>query len=335
MFAQESEEFILLRGKRCLITGGAGFIGSHLAKQLLQNHAEVTVVDSLEPNFGGNLANIRDIESDINFHVVDIRDSERFLPLVRGNDYIFNLAGQTSHVDSMSDPRTDLEINSAAQLDFLEAIRKFDEKPKIIFASTRQVYGRPRFLPVDESHPLSPVDVNGINKIAGESFHLLYQDVYGIPVSVLRLTNTYGPCMRIKDARQTFLGTWLMSIVSEEPFKVFGDGSQKRDFNFVDDVVRALILAALREASVGKIMNLGSGEVVSLLELAETLSKLRGSASYKLVEFPENRKSIDIGDYYGDWSHAKETLSWEPRIPLEEGLDRTLGFYEQNWRSYI
>lgn len=320
---------VAFEGKRCLVTGGAGFIGSHLAKRLVAIGAEVEVVDNLNPLYGGNLANLSPIINAIELHEIDVRDGKAVRNLLGPIDFVFNLAGQTSHLDSMVDPWTDLDINARAQLDLLESIREVNPAIRVVFASTRQIYGRPDYLPVDEKHPLRPVDVNGINKIAGESYHLLYYHVYGIDVSVLRLTNTYGPGMRVKDARQTFLGTWIKSAVDGETFNVFGDGNQKRDFNYVDDVVDAFLAAASRDAAVGKAINLGSSEVVSLTELAKMLVSLAKSSSFDLVPFPEARKAIDIGDYYSDWALAKEVLDWSPRTMLAEGLESTLTYFEE------
>ena len=323
-----------LAGKRVLITGGLGFIGSSLAHVLVCTGADVLLVDSLIPEYGGNLANIAGIEDRVKVNVSDVRDIHSLPYLVRDRDVIFNLAGQTSHVDSMSDPYSDLEINCRAQLSILEACRAHNPGARVVFASTRQIYGRPEYLPVDEKHPLRPVDVNGINKTAGEWYHLLYGDVYGIPVCVLRLTNTYGPRMRVRDARQTFLGYWLRQIVLGEELLVFGDGRQRRDFNYVDDAVAAFLLAATRDEAVGKIYNLGDSHVLSLVELAELLVELNPTASFRLVPFPDDRKAIDIGDYYGDFTKAHTELGWEPEVKLDEGLRRSLDFYREQGGSY-
>lgn len=316
-------------GLECLVTGGAGFIGSHLTRRLLRSGARVRVIDSLIPEYGGNMANLSDVIGEISFHRLDVRDKLSVQRILEPVDVIFNLAGQTSHVDSMSDPWTDLDINVRAQLELLDSVREVNRKIRIVFASTRQIYGRPDYLPVDEKHPIRPVDVNGINKTAGENYHTLYGKLYDIDVSILRLTNTYGPGMRVKDARQTFLGTWIKSAVEGEVFKVFGDGSQKRDFNYVDDVVDAFLFAASNDAAIGKAMNLGSNEVVQLIDVARVITKLAPSSRYELVPFPPERLAIDIGDYFSDWKLAQEVLQWEPQVALEEGLARTLDFFHQ------
>ena len=322
------------RGKRVLVTGGLGFIGSNLARELVAAGSAVVLVDSLIPEYGGNRANIEGIEDDVTVNISDVRDAHSLRELVRDHDVVFNLAGQTSHVDSMSEPITDLEINCRAQLFILEACRRHNPDATVVYAGTRQVYGRPRYLPVDERHPAAPVDVNGVNKLAGELYHLVYAQAHGVRCSVLRLTNTYGPGMRVKDARQTFLGTWLRSIVTGDELEIFGDGTQRRDFTYVDDAVRAFLLAAARDEAAGEIFNLGDERVVTLLELAELLVELNGGGSFRLVPFPEDRVAIDIGDYYGDFRKIRDTLGWAPSVPLEEGLARSLAFYARNGERY-
>jgi dTDP-glucose 4,6-dehydratase/UDP-glucose 4-epimerase len=322
-------------GSRVLITGGLGFIGSNLARRLVQDGAEVTLVDSLVPQYGGNLRNVADIRERVIVNIADVRDRYAMAYLVQGKDYLFNLAGQTSHQDSMEDPFTDLEINATSQLAILEACRKHNPRVQLVFASTRQLYGRPEYLPVDERHPIRPVDVNGINKLAGESYHLLYSHVYGLKASALRLTNTYGPAMRVKDARQTFLGIWIRNLLEGKPIKVFGDGRQLRDFNFVEDAVEAFMLAACREDAIGKVYNLGGSERVGLRDLAALMVELHGSGGYELVPFPPERKAIDIGDYYGDYRAATDALGWTPRVELRQGLARSLQYYDRELAHYL
>lgn len=324
----------VFQDKKILITGGLGFIGSSLARRLVAYGAHVTLVDSLIPEYGGNLYNIRDLGGRVRVNISDVRDAHSMKYLVQGQDFLFNLAGQTSHLDSMHDPFTDLEINSRAQLSILEAFRHHNPDVKIVFASTRQIYGKPDYLPVDEKHPLRPVDVNGVNKIAGEEYHILYNNVYGIRASALRLTNTYGPGMRIKDARQTFVGIWIRRLLENQPFEVWG-GEQLRDFNYVDDVVDAFLLAAAAEQANGKVFNLGAAEIVSLRQLAELLVELDGNGRFETHEFPAERKKIDIGDYYSDFSLINRHLAWQPRISLRDGLQRTLDYYRRHSPAYL
>ncbi|MSU71321.1 MAG: NAD-dependent epimerase/dehydratase family protein [Opitutus sp.] len=321
-------------GKRVLITGGLGFIGSTLARQLVALGARVTIVDCLAPEYGGNRRNLAGIARDVNVHIADVRDWPKLPRLVRGQDFLFNLAGQTSHMDSMADPQTDLDINCRAQLAILEACRQHNREIRVVFASTRQIYGRPDYLPVDEKHPLRPVDVNGINKIAGESFHLLYSRVHGIRSTALRLTNTIGPRMRIKDARQTFVGVWVRRLVEGEPFEVWG-GEQLRDFTFVDDVAEAFLLAAASPKAEGLAFNLGGPPPVSLQQLAETLIEINGSGVFTVREFPADRKKIDIGDYYADDRLIGRKLGWKPRTDLRTALSRTVAYYRKELRYYV
>jgi dTDP-glucose 4,6-dehydratase/UDP-glucose 4-epimerase len=322
-------------GKNVLITGGLGFIGSTLARSLLDQGAHVTVVDSLIPQYGGNPFNLQDVADRVRINVCDVRDPFAFEYLIKGQDYLFNLAGQTSHMDSMHDPRTDLDINASAQLSILEACRKVNTDVKIVFASTRQLYGRPDYLPVDEKHPVRPVDVNGINKLAGEWYHILYNNVYGIRACALRLTNTYGPRMRVKDARQTFLGIWVRRLLEGQTIQVFGDGLQLRDFNYVDDCVSALLLAGANESANGRVYNLGSREVINLRDLATRITALGFGGSFELVPFPAERKAIDIGDYYSDFALIEQELGWQPQHSLDRGLDATLEYYAAHLTHYL
>jgi UDP-glucose 4-epimerase len=328
------KSFSQFAGARVVVTGGLGFVGSALAARLVALGSEVLLIDSLNPSYGGNRFNIAPIASRVRVEIADIRDTARVKPLLPGCDFLFNLAGQTSHLDSMHDPVTDLEINCLAQLTLLEACRAVCPDTVVVFASTRQIYGRPDYLPVDEKHPLHPVDVNGVNKMAGEAYHILYHDVYGMKATALRLTNTYGPRMRIKDARQTFVGVWLKQVLEGQVFEVWG-GAQKRDFTYVDDAVDAFLLAALTPATKGKIFNLGGERPVSLDELAELLVAANGGGRFARHEFPAERKRIDIGDYYADDSLFRAVTGWQRAVPLEEGLKRSLAYFREHRMHYV
>jgi len=321
-------------GKKVLITGGLGFIGSNLARRLIGLGAEITLVDSLIPEYGGNMFNISGLKDKLKVNISDVRDEHSMQALVNGQDYLFNLAGQTSHMDSMQDPYTDLEINCRSQLSILEICRKFNPEIKIVFASTRQIYGKPDYLPVDEKHLLRPTDVNGINKMAGEWYHILFNNVYGIRTCALRLTNTIGPHMRVKDARQTFLGIWIKHLIEGKPFEVWG-GEQLRDFTYVDDVIDAFLITAATDEANGQIFNLGGNRVISLKDLADLLIEVNGGGEYSVRVFPEDRKRIDIGDFYADFKRIKDMLGWEPKITLRDGLSRTISFYRQHLAHYV
>jgi UDP-glucose 4-epimerase len=319
--------------KRALITGGLGFIGSNLARALVRLGAEVTIVDSLIPEYGGNLRNLAGIDRDVCVNISDVRDRHSLPVFVRGQHFLFNLAGQTSHMDSMTDPETDLEINARSQLSILEACRNHNPGIRIVFASTRQIYGKPDYLPVDENHPLRPVDVNGINKLAGESYHLLYDHVHGIRSTVLRLTNTIGPRMRVRDARQTFLGIWIKNLLEKKPIEVWG-GAQLRDFTYVDDAVEAFLLAAARPEAAGEVFNVGGGPPVSLGALAELLVSANGGGKFVVKNFPADRKKIDIGGFYADDRKLRSALGWCPRSSLRVALEKTLAFYRKELPHY-
>ncbi len=322
------------QGKRVLITGGLGFIGSNLARTLVGLGAKVTILDSLIPQYGGNRRNLHGLGRSVKVHIADVRDRAGLPRFLRGQHFLFNLAGQTSHMDSMTDPETDLEINCRAQLTLLEACRRHNPKLRVVFASTRQIYGRPDYLPVDEQHPLRPVDVNGINKLAGEEYHLLYSEVHGIKSTVLRLTNTIGPGMRVKDARQTFVGIWVRQILEGQPVEVWG-GDQLRDFTYVDDAVEAFLLAATHPKAVGGVFNLGGVGRVSLRELADTLVSVAGQGSYAVRKFPADRKKIDIGDYYSDCRLIGKSLGWKPRTTVRQALAQIVAYYRSELPHYI
>ncbi len=324
----------IFNGKRVLVTGGLGFIGSNLAHRLVALGARVTLVDSLVPDYGGNPFNIRGLEDQLHINIADVRDEHSMSYLVKGQDFIFNLAGQVSHIDSMEDPYTDLEINVRSQLSLMEACRKNNRDAKIVYTSTRQIYGKPESLPVDENHPIQPTDVNGINKLCGELYHILYNNVYGIRAVSLRLTNTYGPRQLLKHSRQGFIGWFIRLIVEGKEIQLFGDGSQIRDFNYVNDVIEAMLLAAVADEVNGEIFNLGGDEPTSLKDFIDLLIELNGGGSYRLMPFPPEKKSIDIGDFYGDYTKIRERLGWQPKVKLREGLQKTLAYYRENFEWY-
>jgi UDP-glucose 4-epimerase len=318
-----------------MITGGLGFIGSNLAHALVECGAKVLVVDSLIPEYGGNLFNISDIEGRLKVNIADIRQQTTMNYLVQGHDVIFNLAGQVSHIDSMQDPYTDLEINCRAQLSLLEACRHNNPSAKVVYAGTRQIYGRAERLPVDESQLVRPTDVNGINKAAGEYYHLVYNDVFGVRTCSLRLSNIYGPRQLLKHNRQGFIGWFIRLAVEDREIEIYGDGSQVRDFVFVDDAVDAFLRAGVNDASNGHVFNVGGREAVTLRTLTELLIEVAGSGRYRLVPWPPEKEAIDIGDFRTDSSLIERTLGWRPVVALREGLARTIEFYRQHLTQYV
>jgi UDP-glucose 4-epimerase len=322
------------RGRPVLVTGGLGFIGSNLCRTLADLGARVLAVDSLLPDYGGNLYNLAGYEDKVRINIADVR-GHGMEHLVRDQEILFNLAGQVSHIDSMSDPFTDLEINCRSQLWILEAVRKRNPGLKIVYAGTRQVYGKPMKLPVDETHLLNPTDVNGINKISGEFYHLVYHSVYGIRSCSLRLTNTFGPRQLIRHNRQGFIGWFIRQAVRGEEIQIFGDGQQRRDFDYVDDVVDAFLRAGAMAEADGQVFNLGGEMPVSLLDLVKMLVEIAGGGGYRLVPFPPDRKKIDIGDFYGDATKIQNTLGWRPRVSLRDGLARTVEYYREHAEHYL
>jgi len=321
-------------GRNVMITGGLGFIGSNLAHKLVELGANVLLVDSLIPDYGGNLFNIAGIRDKVKVNIADVRDENAMNYLVRDQNYIFNLAGQVSHIDSMNDPYTDLEINCRSQLSILEACRKSNPTVKIVFAGTRQQYGKPQYLPVDEKHLMCPTDVNGINKMAGEWYHIVYNNVYGIRATSLRLTNTYGPRQLMKHNRQGFIGWFIRQAIDGKEIQIYGDGQQVRDLTYVDDVVDAFLRAAANDKTNGEVFNLGGLEPINLLELTQMLLEITGTGSYRLVPFPEEKKKIDIGDVYCDYTKVKKVLGWEPQVSLREGLKKTVRYCREYQQHY-
>lgn len=323
------------QNKNILITGGIGFIGSNLAIKLIEIGANVTLVDSMIPEYGGNLFNIEPIKNQVRVNFSDMRDSHSMEYLVKDHNYLFNLAGQVSHIDSMTDPLTDLDINTRAQVFILEACRRYNPSMPIVFASTRQIYGKPQYLPVDESHPIYPTDVNGINNLAGEWYHILYHNVYDMNTVSLRLTNTYGPRQLIKHNRQGFIAVFIRQILQSEKIRIFGDGLQIRDMNYVDDVVDALLRAGTNPACYGQIFNLGGNEPINLLNLTKLLIEINGGGEFEVVPFPVEKKRIDIGDYYGDYRKFTDITGWQPKTLLREGFTKMINYYKQNLDKYI
>ncbi len=323
------------RGRKVMITGGLGFIGSNLARQLVDLGADVLLVDSMIPDYGGNFFNIQGIEERVRVNVADVRQESTMNYLVRNRAVIFNLAGQVSHLDSMRDPYTDLEINCRSQLSILEACRRHNPEVRIVFAGTRQVYGRPDFLPVTESHLVRPTDVNGINKAAGENYHLLYSHVFGIQACSLRLTNVYGPRQLVKHNRQGFIGWFIRTAVEGGEIQVYGDGSQLRDFVFVDDAADAFLRAGASEACNGQAYNVGGDAPVSHRDLVTMLLEVAGTGRATFVDWPAEKKAIDIGSFYADSSRFRAAVGWAPAVPLGDGLARTVAFYRDHLSKYL
>jgi UDP-glucose 4-epimerase len=323
------------RGRPVMITGGLGFIGSNLAHRLVALGADVLIVDSLIPDYGGNRFNLAGIGSQVTIDTTDVRDAEAMNRLVAGRDVIFNLAGQVSHIDSMRDPQTDLDINCRSQLTMLEACRRHNPSTKVVYAGTRQIYGKPDRLPVDEAHLVRPTDINGINKAAGEQYHLVYNNVFGVRACSLRLTNVYGPRQLIRHNRQGFIGWFIRQAVEGGEIQIYGDGSQLRDFVYVDDVVDAFLRAGATDVVNGQVFNVGSPDPISHRDLVTMLLAEAGRGSVTFIAWPEDKRRIDIGSFYSDSSRFRAATGWSPAVSLRDGLRRTLDYYRANLAPYL
>lgn len=321
------------KGKKILITGGLGFIGSTLAIKLVSYGAEVTIIDSLIPDYGGNLFNINPVKDKVRVNIADVRDAHSLKFLVQDKDIMFNLAGTLSHVDSMSDPFTDTEINCVSQLSILEACRFNNPKIKIIYAGTRNQYGKAVYLPVDERHPQNPTDINGINCMTGEYYHLLYNKVYGIKSTSLRLTNTYGPRHQMKHSRQGVLNWFIRELMDGKVIQLYGTGEQIRDINYVDDVVEAFMKVGLSDKVWGEVFNLG-GSAISLIEFVKTAIEVRGKGKLEIIPFPKDREKIEIGDYIADYFKIYRLLDWEPKVDIKTGISKTFIYYDKYKNKY-
>lgn len=322
------------RSQKILITGGLGFIGSNLAIRLVELGASVTVVDNLDPTGGGNRFNIDPIKDDVEVVDGDTCDSALMQRLVRGRSHIFNLAGHVSHIESMQDPFSDLRMNTIGPLTVLEACKNENRDARVVYAGTRQSYGRPDVVPVVEGLVLKPVDVNGVNKMAGEWYHMVYHGAYGIPTVSLRMVNTYGPRQLVKHSRQGFMGWFMRLAIDGEEIQLFGDGQQFRGFNYVDDVVEALLVAGTNKKVVGEYFNLGGMRPVTLEVLVQTLLRVAGTGSYRMVPFPDDKKAIDIGSAFSSFMKFHSVTGWEPRIGIEEGLRKTVDYYRRHKAQY-
>jgi UDP-glucose 4-epimerase len=323
------------RGRRVMVTGGLGFIGSNLARQLVELGADVLLVDSLIPDYGGNLFNIDGFADRLHVNIADIRQQSTMNYLVRDRAVIFNLAGQVSHIDSMREPYTDLEVNCRSQLTILEACRNYNPSVKVVFAGTRQVYGRPDSLPVTEAHLVRPTDVNGINKAAGENYHLVYNNVFGVRACSLRLTNVYGPRQLIKHNRQGFIGWFIRTAIEDQTIQIYGDGSQLRDLVFVDDAADAFLRAGALDECNGEVFNIGGIQPISLRDLATELVEVAGSGRVEFISWPSEKKAIDIGSFYADSSKFVRTTGWQAAVRLGDGLRRTVDFYRRHITHYL
>jgi nucleoside-diphosphate-sugar epimerase len=322
------------RGQKALITGGLGFIGSSLAIRLVQSGTSVTLLDSMHPTCGANFFNIEPIKDDVEVVQGDSCNLELVRKLVRGKRFVFNLAGHVSHIESMQEPFEDLQMNAVAPLTVLEACRHENREARLVYSGTRQAYGRPETVPLVETQVLKPVDVNGVSKMAGEWFHMVYARAHGMYCVSLRLINTYGPRQLVKHSRQGFVGWFIRQAIDGEEIQLFGDGQQIRSFNYIDDVVDALLIAGTNEKLNGDYFNLAGVRPVPLEEFVKLLLNASGSGSYRIVPFPSDKKAIDIGSVYSSAAKFNAATGWKARVSIEEGLLPTLEYYRRYREHY-
>jgi len=321
-------------GKNVMITGGLGFIGSNLAHELVKLKSKVLIIDSLSPLYGGNMFNVSEIKDKCEIVIEDVRNQSLMNRLVKRQDFIFNLTGQVSHIDSLEDPLQDLESNCRTHLVLLEACKNYNPKVKIVFAGTRGQYGKPVYLPVDEKHPMNPIEINGINKMAAEAYHLLYYRNYGLKTTSLRLTNAYGQRHQMKNSKQGFLNWFIRLAIDDKWIKIFGDGEQQRDFTHVEDVVKAFLISAVSKKADGQVFNLGSDKPVSIINVAKLMVELSRSGEIKKIDFPETNRKIEVGDYHANYTKIKKILGWKPNISLMDGVKMTIEYYKKNREHY-
>ncbi len=328
------EEMKVFKDKEVLVTGGLGFIGSNLCIELVRLGARVTIIDNMLPRQGGNLFNISGIAENVTVNISDVRNQLSMNHLVKGKDYIFHLAGQVNHVDSMKNPLQDLEINCRGTMVLLEALRNHNRDAKVIFAGTRGEYGSSVKLPVDEDHPTNPKGIYAVTNLTAEKMVLVYDDVYKIRGSCLRITNTYGPRHQMAHDEYGVFNWFIRKAMDGEEIPVFGDGRILRDFLYVEDLVDCMLKVAVTDGAYGKVFNVGTGIPVSFFELAEKIAAISGTGKTGFTEFTQERKEVEPGDYYADITRIKTTTGWQPVTPLEEGIAKTIDYYRKNRKEY-
>jgi len=322
------------KGKEVLITGGLGFIGSNLSKELVKRGAHVTIIDNMLPRQGSNLFNIREIEGQVKVNISDVRNHLSMNHLVQGKDYIFHLAGQVNHVDSMRNPLQDLDINCVGTLVLLEALREHNRKGKVIFAGTRGEYGSSVTLPVDEDHPTNPKGIYAVTNLTAEKMVLVYDDIFGIKGACLRITNTYGPRHHMMHDEYGVFNWFIRKAMDDEEIPVFGDGRILRDFLYVEDLVSCMIMTATTEGAYGKVFNVGTGIPVSFIDLAKKIVEIAGTGRVAYTEFTQERKEVEPGDYYADVTRIKNVVKWKPKVSLDDGIRKTINFYKKYKKEY-
>lgn len=323
------------KNRRVFVTGGVGFIGSNLALALARLGAQVTVADSMERGCGANEFNLAEAGDQVKRVIANIGEESRIEPALDGCEAVFNLAGEISHIHSIHYPERDLDLNLRAQLVFLRSCQKVAPGARIVYGSSRQLYGVPDYLPVDEEHPIRPVDFNGVHQWAAENYHYLFSNLFSLDVTCLRLTNVYGPRQSLLKPCQGFIGSFFRLALHGEKISVFGDGRQLRDMLYVDDAVEAFLLAGAAGTSGSHVYNVGGPTPLTLLEIAQMVAQAAGGAPVECVPFPEDRKAIDIGSYYSDYAKIRRELAWEPRTEFCRGAEQAVAFYRRFAQHYL
>ena len=320
------------RQARVLVTGGMGFIGSNLVIALVERGALVTVVDAQIAGCGADPRNLQSVREQIRISTDDMQDADRMAELIPEQDVIFNLAGEISHIRSITEPLRDLSINCAGQLQFLNLCRLLNPGATVIYASSRQVYGHPLYLPVDEKHPVNPVDFNGVHKHAAEQYHFLLRQQFHMHTICLRLGNIYGPRQALDQSGRGFIDVFIRASLSGEQITVFGDGKQTRSFSHVADIVGALLKLVAEPRAVGQVINIGNTQEVSIRALAERVRDLTGSQSpIKLVPYDEAYESgfEDMPRRVPDLTRIEGLIGYRPRYSLDDILTQVIEYFRK------
>ncbi len=330
----EAEVLRSFQGKRVLITGGAGMLGSSIALRMVEAQAHVRILDAMLPSYGGNLFNLNGVLKEIEFIQGDLQDRETVLKCVEGAQVIFNLAAQVSYIDSNKDLITDLDINCKAQINLLEACQKAGTRPKIVFASSRFVYGKIEYNPVDERHPFNCLSIYGIHKLVAEKYHKFFTLQHGIPTVSLRIANPYGPRQQMKHSKYGIVNWFVRQALEGKPLTVYGDGLQKRDYVYVEDVAWAFLYAAASDRTNGNFYNVGSGAGTAFREMAHLVAELVPGTRVVHTDWNLENQLVETGDYVTDISKIQQDAGWAPQVPLREGVARTLDFYRRHRDLY-
>jgi nucleoside-diphosphate-sugar epimerase len=309
-------------------------IGSAIAHLAVKHGARVTILDALLPLYGGNLFNLKGIQDKIRFIQGDIRDWDLVKSLVGDADIIFSLAGQVSYVDSNTDPLLDLDINCKGHLQVLEACRQIKSPARLVFSSSRFVYGRIEYNPVDESHPFNCLSIYGIHKLAGEKYYRFYHEAYGLETVSVRIANPYGPRQQMKHSKYGILNWFIRLALEGKPLTIFGDGLQRRDYIFNEDLAEAAVCLALTPGVAGQVYNLGSGMGTPFIEMAQLVAEAVPGTEVHKVEWPTDRYFVETGDYIGDITKITNVSPWQPKTSIREGIARTVDFYRQHRQEY-